>query len=194
MSALPVSDPKRSTEVREKTGSVEIDVAVSCESWRLEIPDVAEMCRDAALAALETVGPDLGGRDVEISLMLGDDALIRGLNREYRNQDKATNVLSFTSGDGGPESSTGPATLGDAVIAFETVKSGAHAQGKSLEAHLAHMVVHGVLHLLGFDHKDPSRAEQMEGLEISVLAGLGHDNPYADGAACNTPPQPRGQL
>jgi len=55
-------------------------------------------------------------------------------------------------------------------------------------------VVHGVLHLLGFDHKDPSRAEQMEGLEISVLAGLGHDNPYADGAACNTPPQPCGKL
>jgi probable rRNA maturation factor len=199
MSALPVSDPEHSQEAQKKAaqkkvGKVEIDVAISCEGWAQEISGAENLCRRVALAALEGSGHDLGGRDVEISLMLADDALIRGLNRKYRNQDKATNVLSFSSGaftlgEGGPVSPAGLVVLGDVAIAFETVRDEAQAQEKSLEAHLAHMVVHGVLHLLGFDHEDSSQAEYMEGLEISILAGLGHDNPYADGIACNVSPQ-----
>ena len=199
MRAPPVSDPGHSQATQEKAaqkkmGKAEIDVAVSCGGWAQEISGAENLCRRVALAALEGSGYDLGGRDVEISLMLADDALIRGLNRQYRNQDKATNVLSFSSGafilgEGGPVSPAGPVVLGDVAIAFETVRDEAQAQEKSLEAHLAHMVVHGVLHLLGFDHEDLSQAEYMEGLEISILAGLGHDNPYADGITCNTPPQ-----
>jgi probable rRNA maturation factor len=200
MSALPVSDPQRPPATREKTEGAEIDVAVSCEGWRQEISDVENLCRHVALAALDGSGCDLGGRGVEVSLMLADDALICGLNREYRNQDKTTNVLSFSSGafssgvfasgEGLPD--VGPVALGDVVIAFETVRGEARDQEKSLGAHLAHMVVHGVLHLLGFDHEDSSQAGHMEGLEISILAGLGHDNPYGEGIAGNTPPQPYG--
>lgn len=201
MSALPVSDPERPPAAREKTANPEIDVAVSCEGWRQDISGAEDLCRRVALAALEGSGHDLGGRDVEVSLMLADDALIRKLNREYRNQDKATNVLSFasgafTSGDDEPASpagTSGPVALGDVVIAFETVRGEAQAQEKSLEAHLTHMVVHGILHLLGFDHEDRSQAEHMEGLEISILAGLGHDNPYGEGIADTIPPQSCGE-
>jgi len=199
MSALPASDPEHSQITQEKAaqkkvGKAEIDVAVSCGGWAQEISGAENLCRRVACAALEGSGHDFGGRDVEISLMLADDALIRGLNQEYRNQDKVTNVLSFSSGalifgEGEPVSPAGPVVLGDVAIAFETVRGEARAQEKSLEAHLAHMVVHGVLHLLGFDHEDSSQAEYMEGLEISIIARLGHDNPYADGIACNAPPQ-----
>ncbi len=215
MSALPVSDPQRPPAAQGKTAQgktkgAEIDVAVSCEGWGEDISGAEDLCRRVALATLEGSGCDLGGRDVEVSLMLADDALIRKLNRDYRNQNKVTNVLSFSSGaltpgDGGPESPAGasgpvapispvgPVALGDVVIAFETVRGEAKVQEKSLEAHLTHMVVHGILHLLGFDHEDRSQAEHMEGLEISILAGLGHDNPYGDEIAAAAPPQPRGE-
>lgn len=205
MSALPASGREPPRMARKKTGSAEINVAFSCDAWRREIPDVADLCRRAALAALRAGESDLGGRDVEISLMLADDALVRGLNRDYRNQDKPTNVLSFpsgalafssgavVSGDGESTLPEGPMALGDVAVSFETVRGEAQAQGKSLEAHLAHMVVHGILHLLGYDHEDPAQAEHMENLEISILAGLGHGNPYVEGAACPASPQPRGE-
>ena len=104
-----------------------------------------------------------------ICIVLADDRLQRRLNREFRGRDKSTNVLSF---DGAP------GALGDVVLALETIAAEAEAQGKTLAAHLAHLVVHGVLHLMGYDHERPGQARRMERLEIEILAGLGIADPY----------------
>jgi len=109
--------------------------------------------------------PATGG----VCLVLADDALQRRLNHEFRGRDKSTNVLSF---DGAP------AALGDVVLALETIAAEAEAQGKPLAHHVAHLVVHGVLHLLGYDHETQGQARSMERLEIEILAGLGIGDPY----------------
>jgi probable rRNA maturation factor len=125
------------------------------------------------------------GRSWEVSVALGDDALLRRLNRDYRGRDKATNVLAFPAidpADVSPEAPTNEAapeaTLGDIVLALETVAHEAAAQGKGLENHLCHLLVHGFLHLLGQDHQNPAEAEAMEALEVVVLARLGIADPY----------------
>ena len=99
-----------------------------------------------------------------------DDDEIRQLNREFRDKDKATNVLSFPDGQEG--------RLGDLAFAFETMKQEAEEMDITIEAHLRHLLVHGLLHLAGFDHHDSDEAEEMEALEISALALIGVDNPY----------------
>ena len=99
-----------------------------------------------------------------------NDAEIRQLNREFRDKDKATNVLSFPDGQDG--------RLGDLAFAFETMKQEADEMDITIQAHLRHLLVHGLLHLAGFDHHDSDEAEEMEALEISALALIGVDNPY----------------
>ena len=99
-----------------------------------------------------------------------DDDEIRQLNREFRDKDKATNVLSFPDGQEG--------RLGDLAFAFETMKQEAEEMEITIEAHLRHLLVHGLLHLAGYDHHDSDEAEEMEALEISALALIGVDNPY----------------
>ena len=101
--------------------------------------------------------------------MLSDDAQVRVLNRDYRNKDKATNVLSF------PQS--GP-LLGDIILARETIAREAREKGATFEAHLTHLILHGWLHLQGFDHQTDAEATEMEAIEIAALARLGIDNPY----------------
>jgi probable rRNA maturation factor len=109
----------------------------------------------------------------EIAIVLTDDSEIRELNRTWRKQDKPTNVLSF------PAAGSGDKHLGDIVIAFETVAREAKAENKAIEHHLAHLAVHGYLHLLGHDHDDDNQAEEMERLETAILARLGIADPYA---------------
>jgi rRNA maturation RNase YbeY len=119
-------------------------------------------------------------------VVLGDDALLRRLNRQWRGQDKPTNVLAFPTADGAPapvDSQPGaPLLLGDVILAFGTVADEAVAQGKALADHFTHLVVHGVLHLLGFDHEEAAAAMRMEALETAVLARLGIADPYRPGA------------
>jgi len=105
----------------------------------------------------------------ELCLVLADDRLQRTLNRRFRGKDRSTNVLSF---DGAPDG------LGDVVLALETVQAEADAQGKSLADHVAHLVVHGVLHLMGHDHVGAAEARRMERLESAILTGLGIGDPY----------------
>ncbi len=154
--------------------SLAIEIAVECAEWgRLDHLDalVAE--------SLQTVLDETGERlreGAEVSFLFGDDARIRELNRQFRGKDQPTNVLSFP----GPEPLESALFLGDIALAFETIAREAQEQGKSLQDHSRHMIVHGFLHLLGYDHEDDAEADEMEAVEIRVLRALGVENPYRD--------------
>ncbi|MFO1060161.1 MAG: rRNA maturation RNase YbeY [Dongiaceae bacterium] len=138
------------------------------------------MVRRAARAAFAAAAPAaLRGRPVELCVALADDAAVRVLNRDYRGIDKPTNVLSFGGSWDAAAVRAAPAVmLGDVVLACETVAAEADLQGKTLADHVTHLTVHGVLHLLGYDHEEAAEAEMMESLETSLLAGLGVADPY----------------
>lgn len=172
-----------------------IAVSVPCRAWLRRVPDARSRCRRLARAALAAGGFELaravGNRTAELSLVLGDDALLRRLNRDFRGKDKPTNVLSFPALDpaqhgerahGAVRKSTREAppvaAVGDVAIAYETTAYEAREQGKTLAAHLSHLVVHGVLHLLGYDHLSKDQAKEMETLETAVLAQFGMSDPY----------------
>ncbi|MBI1779234.1 MAG: rRNA maturation RNase YbeY [Proteobacteria bacterium] len=142
--------------------------------WTAKLPDCAAVARRAAMAALAS-GPAQGA--VELSIALAGDRLARRLNREFRGQDKPTNVLSF-AGDAASGAARQPRLLGDVVLAFETVQGEAKEQKKPFADHLSHLVVHGVLHLLGHDHARNAEAAAMERLERTILAKLGVPDPY----------------
>ncbi|HEX5378090.1 MAG TPA: rRNA maturation RNase YbeY [Phenylobacterium sp.] len=146
----------------------QIDIEVEDPAWRTALPDVELLARTAAQAALSQVEFDGG-----VALLLADDAAVQDLNKRFRNQDKATNVLSF------PARLNPEAHLGDVALAFGVCAREAVAQGKPLANHLQHLVAHGVLHLVGYDHETDAEAAEMEGLERVVLAELGVPDPYA---------------
>ncbi|HLD65927.1 MAG TPA: rRNA maturation RNase YbeY [Pseudomonas sp.] len=116
--------------------------------------------------------------DSELTIRLVDEPEARELNRTYRHKDYATNVLSFPADV--PDELLDIPLLGDLVICVAVVAREAAEQGKSLDAHWAHLVIHGCLHLLGYDHMDEAEALEMESLEQQLLAELGHPDPYAD--------------
>ncbi len=163
----------------------EFDIAVRIldPAWRQLWPAAVGGVRGAARAALDqTVNRPLshGGQAVEVAIVLADDGEVRRLNRVYRGIDKPTNVLSFGgSGDRRRRMTGEPVILGDVILARETVVAEAAAQGKSIADHALHLVVHGVLHLLGHDHKSAREADAMEAIEIDLLGRLGIANPYA---------------
>jgi len=132
----------------------------------------------AAAAAVFTL-PYLRNAESELSLVFTDDAAIRCLNARWRHKDKATNVLSFPAFPVKAGQKPMP-LLGDIVISLETVQAEAKGQNKPLDHHLSHLLVHGLLHLLGYDHITDPEAEVMEGLERQILAGLAIDDPYAE--------------
>jgi probable rRNA maturation factor len=158
------------------------DIAVIIEhpAWTELLPDIEERCRTVAAAAL---GAGELEEEAELSIVLADDETVRALNRDWRGQDKPTNVLSFAALDdeGAPVVPGAPLLLGDVVLAFETTAREAAEMGKPLADHLGHLVVHGVLHLLGWDHQDDEEAAEMEGLETSLLEALGIPDPYSGG-------------
>jgi probable rRNA maturation factor len=158
----------------------QIDLSVTCEAWHKTLPEAEDLCRRAAAAALAMSG--LRSSPIELSLVLSDDASVRALNRDYRGRDSATNVLSFRHDDLSScdthENDAPPTLLGDIVLAYETVVGEAEAQGKPAADHLCHLVVHGVLHLLGYDHETSAEAAEMERLEVAILSCLGVDDPY----------------
>jgi probable rRNA maturation factor len=132
----------------------------------------------ARVAAAVALRPELDVPDgAELSLLLTDDAHVRVLNRDWRGKDTPTNVLSFPSADEDEE--PGP-LLGDVVVARETTAREAVADALSFDDHFVHLLVHGLLHLFGFDHEVDEEAEEMEALETEILAGLGVADPYGD--------------
>lgn len=133
---------------------------------------------DAALRAWCEQALRQRSADSEMTIRLVDEAEGRELNHTYRHKDYATNVLSFPADV--PDELLDIPLLGDLVICVPVVEREAAEQGKSLQAHWAHLVIHGCLHLLGYDHIEDDEAEEMEALERELLAELGHPDPYAD--------------
>lgn len=159
-----------------------IDLAIEHAPWTGALPDAEALVARMAEAAVRSADCELGDNPLEISVVLADDATVRGLNRDWRGKDAPTNVLSFAALDDedAPLAPGAPVLLGDIVLAFETCRAEADAQGKTLADHLSHLVVHGTLHLLGYDHEDgEDEAEDMERLETAILAGFGIADPYA---------------
>jgi probable rRNA maturation factor len=150
-----------------------IEIAVESALWD-KAPDVDAWAAAAIDQALRKTGTKLTP-GAEISLLLTDDAAIRQLNAHWRDKDRATNVLSFPA-PGPVETRAG---LGDIAIAYETCAREAEAEHKSFRAHVTHLIVHGFLHLLGFDHEVDAQAEEMEAMEREILAALGINDPYA---------------
>ena len=154
--------------------NVQVDVQqAAAETSELSSSDIARWVERVVAATGRSAGAELSVRVVEAEEM-------QRLNSEYRGKDKPTNVLSFPAGDiaGLPDDAVVP--LGDLVVCASVIRDEASAQGKALKDHWAHMIVHGTLHLLGFDHEDDDEAADMEGLEIEILNTHGIANPYGE--------------
>jgi probable rRNA maturation factor len=157
-----------------------VDVNIAAPGWEGILPNAEDLCVRAVAAAISSLGMAESETPIEVSVLLADDDFVRKLNRDYRGRDEPTNVLSFPA-DRAPDQ-PGPATepilLGDIVLALPTVLAEAQSSGVAVGDHTAHLVVHGVLHLFGYDHMDDAEAEAMEDLETRILAGLGIGDPY----------------
>lgn len=169
----------------------QIDCLIETDAWGGADDRLVLAARSAAAAALRHAAGEAGlagGVEPELTLVFSDDAAVRTLNAQWRAQDKPTNVLSFPSAThdeiararpDGP-----PLLLGDVVLAFDTCRREAAEQGKDLAHHVAHLAIHGVLHLFGHDHQHDEEAGRMEALEVAILAGFGIADPYQLSAIC----------
>lgn len=154
---------------------LDIDLAVDAPGWPNHCADLAERAVRAALAAAQNTiaGP------LELSILLTDDRTQHELNKKWRNKDKSTNILSFPQLE--PFAPL-EGLIGDLSLAQETVMGEVTALGVGFDAHFTHLLVHGTLHLCGYDHESDEQALVMEGLETDILAQMGIDNPYAEPA------------
>ena len=155
--------------------AVRADVQVACD--HADVPST-ESIQDWVAAAVAGAGTHEAA-SVEVAVRVVGAGEMQALNSRYRKQDKATNVLSFEAGNlrGLPDNA--PQVLGDVVVCAPVVAAEAAAQGKPLQDHWGHMLVHGTLHLLGFDHQSEAEAAEMEALETRILAGREVADPYA---------------
>lgn len=161
--------------------TLKVALRIDAAAWKNELPDVRKLVKTAASAAWlagNTGDFRLPVRSAEVSVLLADDVAIHALNKTYRGIDRPTNVLSFAALDDADEPIVDPLLLGDIVVAFETTKREAEEQKISMADHLFHLIVHGVLHLIGYDHMTDAGAAEMEALEIEILARNGMENPY----------------
>ncbi len=167
--------------------SVSVDVIINHPAWKsasLSLEDFAQDIISLTLSMAD-LPAELTDREIEVCVVLTDDSEIHTLNRDYRGMDKPTNVLSFANLDSDSAEDElamedMPFSLGDVIIAWDTMQREAIEQHKKFEDHLSHMMVHGTLHLLGYDHMDDGDAAVMEGLEIRILEKINVENPYAD--------------
>ena len=152
-----------------------IEVILEDDRWKSV--GLAALCEPAGREAMAATGRAESG--FEIALMGCDDARIAVLNKDFRGKEAATNVLSWPSSDTPPYVGSPQGTeLGDIAIAYETCLREAAEKGISVQDHVTHLLIHGILHLLGYDHISDREAEEMEALEIKALAKLGISNPY----------------
>lgn len=146
-----------------------MDLRVECTQWQT-LPDLETVCQRAFEAGLTEHGYKA---DAQLDVVLGDDALLADLNAQWRGKTGPTDVLSF------PATAQPNSFLGDIAIAYGVASSDAKTGGKTLPAHLSHLLIHGLLHLLGHDHIEDEDAKRMEHLERAALARLGIDDPYS---------------
>jgi probable rRNA maturation factor len=166
MKRKSVPAPNKSASPRR---SKRLRIVLRVEEWRWRRnAETLKWIRRAARMAAKSAGSPHG----TLTILLTDDTVLEELNRRFRGKPKTTNVLSFPSPD--------PAYLGDIAIAYGIVAREARAQGKRIKTHAAHLVIHGVLHLRGYDHRRRPDASVMEALEARILARLGFPNPYSD--------------
>ncbi len=160
---------------------IRLDISAPSSQWR-KLPRARTMARETVAACMCETDLEIE-EGAELSLLLTSDAEIRALNARYRGQDKPTNVLSFPAA---PAERLGHLqTLGDVALAFETLAREAEGAGLPLADHYRHLVAHGFLHLIGYDHGTDEEAARMEALETRILARLGVGDPHTDGAAPN---------
>ena len=155
---------------------IALDVEIEAGGWA-EITGVEWLATRAAEAALAAAKLERD-EDLEATILLTDDASVRELNRTWRGKDNPTNVLSFPADMPSPAGE--PRHLGDIALAYETLSREAQAEAKTLQDHMSHLVVHGILHLLGYDHERDDEAEAMEATEVEALQALGVSSPYRD--------------
>lgn len=159
-----------------KSAVIGFDLCIEAGGWQPE-----ESLREAAVRAVDATVDHLSleaDEPAELSFLFTDDAHIRALNEDWRGKNGATNVLSFPAFDMAIGEAL-PPMLGDIVLARETIEREAHLENKAFDDHLTHLMVHGLLHLLGYDHAEPLEAEHMEACERAILARLGIADPYA---------------
>lgn len=161
--------------MRPAAPKISIAISVEAGDWppQAAVRELAERAISAVLAVRpQTLEQPVRNSAAEISILLNDDSGIRKLNNKFRGKDQATNVLSFSQKLAG-------GLLGDVILASETVRGEAALAGKTLEDHMAHLIIHGFLHLLGYDHEEDEQAEIMEALERAALKRMGIADPYA---------------
>lgn len=176
---------KTHTLVNNEADNLTIDVMVGSD-WKV-FPAAEELVKECVREAVVFAQPKLAeSRQLEITVNLSDNDHVQELNKTYLGKDRPTNVLSFATNEGVSwpdkidKNDKLPLLLGDIVVAYGVIVGEAEAQDKKLEDHLAHMTIHGCLHLLGYDHQDNADAEHMEAMESKILFGLGIDDPYRE--------------
>lgn len=164
--------------VAEPIGSLSVDVDTREAAWTELDKNPAKMCEGILHAAWPSISTT--ENNFEVSVVLADDAMLQQLNNQYRGKDVPTNVLSFPTdlGDDDHVPAGEPIPLGDIVLSFDTLKHEAADLGIEMRNHFTHLLVHGMLHLIGFDHETDQDAAEMESREIEILADMGITNPY----------------
>ncbi len=172
-----------------------INIDASASAWKSAFPRLRQKIEQAAALAFTRAKKPLAfkGRHFEVNILLTTDAAVKSLNHDYRGKNKPTNVLSFPQFDmhsfrkshleSFPQKMTLP--LGDVVLAHQTIRRECREQSKDIESHTIHLVIHGTLHLLGYDHMRLKDAKIMERLECDILATLGYSDPYHETKAKN---------
>jgi probable rRNA maturation factor len=161
---------------------MKVNLVYGAAAWKKAFPRMKGKIEKAAAAAYAAAKKPTAfrGRSFEITILLATDAQVRRLNRDYRGKDKPTNVLAFPQMDlrRKPAVTDVTPSLGDIALALQTIKRECREQKKSIENHILHLVVHGTLHLLGYDHMNARDAKAMESLECDILTGMGYPAPY----------------
>lgn len=171
-------------KIKKSNCNLTLEVEVQNKIWRNLNINLKDFAQKYILATLKAINIDNYFNLIEISLLYTTDIEIKKLNSEYRGQDKSTNVLSFPCeeinyNDFAALKILGDQLiLGDIVFAYETIDKEAKNEGKSFLDHLAHLIIHGTLHLLGYDHEEEDEAEIMEKLEIDILKQFNISSPY----------------
>jgi len=154
--------------------SVSVPINIAEDQWKM-VDGLEAKIEHSVVKACRVCGKG-EARDIEVSVLLANDNAIQELNKQYRGKDAPTNVLSFPgicNNENG-----GPILLGDIILSYETIQKESLKDNKALMDHVTHLVVHGVLHLFGYDHEEEDTAREMEMIEISILKDFGIENPY----------------